>query len=171
MSILLNGVPAVYTYLIPTANSQVVTVNENALLPITLTGTDYGIGDVLTLIIVSAPAHGTVQPVSGMLNGSAPNVTYVPNSNQHQTDSFGFTVSFAGNTSEPGTVIITVKDINVPMAFGKSVSLNENSSLGITLTGADSDISDVLTFTVVTQPRHGHMSGTAPKLTYTPTAD
>ena len=41
--------------------------------------------------------------------------------------------------------------------------------MAITLTGSDVD-GDPLTFSVATNPAHGTLSGTAPNLTYTPTA-
>jgi len=54
-----------------------------------------------------------------------------------------------------------------PQANPQSVTLPEDSSRAITLTGADPD-GDPLTFTIVTGPTNGTLSGSAPNLVYTP---
>ncbi len=56
---------------------------------------------------------------------------------------------------------------NAPVANAQSVTTNEDTAKAITLTGSDTE-SSPLTFTVVTQPTKGALSGTAPNLTYTP---
>ena len=57
-----------------------------------------------------------------------------------------------------------------PVANAQSVTTNEDTAKAITLTGSDAD-GDPLTYSVVTQPAHGTLSGTAPNLTYTPAAN
>ena len=57
-----------------------------------------------------------------------------------------------------------------PVANAQSIGAVVNTSRGIMLTGSDPD-SDALTYTVVVQPAHGSLSGTAPSLTYTPNTD
>ncbi len=54
-----------------------------------------------------------------------------------------------------------------PTATAQTVSTNEDVALGIALSGTDAD-NDPLTYTVVTQPTRGSLSGTPPNLTYTP---
>ena len=54
-----------------------------------------------------------------------------------------------------------------PTATAQTVSTDEDTAIGITLGGADAD-NDTLTYTGITQPTHGMLSGTAPNLTYTP---
>jgi len=56
-----------------------------------------------------------------------------------------------------------------PEAHSQSVNIKENTSETITLSGSDAD-NDPLTYTIIDQPDHGALSGTAPNLTYTPTA-
>ena len=56
-----------------------------------------------------------------------------------------------------------------PVATTQSVSVSYNTATAITLAGTDAD-SDSLTYTVVAQPSHGSLSGSAPNLTYTPAA-
>jgi gliding motility-associated-like protein len=69
------------------------------------------------------------------------------------------------------TIEIDVTAINdAPVANAQSVTLPEETAKEITLTGSDID-GDALTFTVVTLPLHGTLTGTAPNLTYTPDDD
>ncbi len=58
-----------------------------------------------------------------------------------------------------------------PKATAQSLTFNEDTSNNsITLAGTDAD-GDALTYEIVTSPTHGSLSGTAPNLTYTPTAN
>lgn len=57
-----------------------------------------------------------------------------------------------------------------PTANAQAVTTNEDTPVSITLTGSDPD-GDDLTFTVVTQPSHGSLSGMPPKLIYSPAAN
>jgi len=52
-----------------------------------------------------------------------------------------------------------------PMATAQSVTLAENASTNIMLTGSDPQ-GRTLTFTLLTQPAYGTLSGTPPNLTY-----
>ncbi|WP_214175990.1 Ig-like domain-containing protein [Geomobilimonas luticola] len=148
---------------VPTATTQSVSTTRNTAKTITLAGTDVE-GSALTYTIVSQPAHGT-------LAGIAPNLTYTPTTNYTGADSFTFTVSDGTATSTIATVNITVTFSNVaPVATPQSVTTNEDTARAITLAGTDSD-NDPLTYAVVTQPTKGVLSGTAPNLTYTPSAN
>ena len=57
-----------------------------------------------------------------------------------------------------------------PTADSKSVTTDEDTSVGIVLSGSDPE-GDSLTFSVAGNPSNGTLSGTAPNLTYTPDAD
>lgn len=57
-----------------------------------------------------------------------------------------------------------------PVATAQTVSLDEDTSRLITLTGTDSD-GDTLSSMVVFGPQHGQLSGNPPALTYTPDHD
>ena len=57
-----------------------------------------------------------------------------------------------------------------PVANNQSVIVQFNTATPITLTGGDAN-GDPLTFTVVTSPGHGTLSGTPPNVTYTPNAN
>ena len=57
-----------------------------------------------------------------------------------------------------------------PTADPQAVSTDEETPVAITLTGSDPE-SDPLTFTIVSGPTHGTLSGTPPNVTYTPDPD
>ncbi|MDF7825998.1 glycosyl hydrolase, partial [Pontiellaceae bacterium B12227] len=84
----------------PTAIAQSVETPEYTPVDITLTGSDVE-GDPLTFIVASGPANGT-------LSGTAPDLTYTPDSDFRGADSFTFTVNDASSTSTPATVSISV---------------------------------------------------------------
>ncbi|MGV7975675.1 MAG: Ig-like domain-containing protein [Anaerolineaceae bacterium] len=146
----------------PTANPQSLTSVEDTALPLTLTGSDPD-GNSLTFAVTVNPAHGT-------LSGTAPSLTYTPTANYAGADSFSFTVNDGKLTSAPAVVEITVTPVNdAPLAAAQSVSTPVDTALIVKLSGTDAD-GDALTYTVVANPTHGALSGTAPTLTYTPAA-
>ncbi|MBK8039286.1 MAG: tandem-95 repeat protein [Verrucomicrobiaceae bacterium] len=143
----------------PTANAIAVTVNEDTVLSITLSGNDVD-GDALTFEVLSQPAHGT-------LNG----LVYTPDADFSGADSFTFRASDGTAFSSAATVSITVNPVNdVPVALTQQVTTQEDTAVSITLAGSDVD-GDVLTYQITTPPSHGSLSGTAPNLTYSPNAD
>lgn len=72
-------------------------------------------------------------------------------------------------SSRVGTAVVTIAS-DPPVAIAQTLSAAKNTALAITLTGTDPN-QDALTYTVVTQPAHGVLSGTVPNLTFTPTTD
>ena len=146
----------------PQATAQSVNASVNVANPITLAGTDPE-GYALLYTVVTNPSHGT-------LSGTAPNLTYLPTANYHGADSFTFNVTDSEEVlSSSATVSITVIN-DPPVANALYVELQPNTSNAIALTGSD-NCNDPLTYTVLTQPTHGVLSGTAPNVTYTPTAN
>jgi hypothetical protein len=67
------------------------------------------------------------------------------------------------------TAVVGVKPSPAPVATNQSVSITYNTPVNITLT-ATSPKGAALTYTVVTGPSHGVLTGVAPNLTYTPNA-
>ncbi len=57
-----------------------------------------------------------------------------------------------------------------PVAYDQTVGTDEDTPVATTLTGSDPD-GDPLTFSVVTSPANGALSGTPPNLTYSPDPD
>jgi hypothetical protein len=68
------------------------------------------------------------------------------------------------------TAIVGLQPLAGPVAFNKSVTTLQDTPVGITLTGS-SPQGFSLTYTVLTGPTNGTLSGTAPNLTYTPNAN
>ena len=60
---------------------------------------------------------------------------------------------------------------NAPTAYAQNVTVSEDTSLTVTLTGNDPDAGDTLQFTIVTDPTNGTLSGSAPNVAYTPDPD
>jgi len=161
----------------PTANDDSVTTQEDTLVSITLTGSDPD-GDALSYSVVKNPSHGS-------LSGTGPNLTYTPNENFNGSDSFLFKVNDGTVDSAAATVSIKLIPVNdpptasyvgakvqknPPVAKDDSVTTEEDTPVSITLEGSDPD-EDALTYTVVTGPSHGKLSGTAPDVSYTPNPD
>jgi hypothetical protein len=146
----------------PVANASSATTLEDSPASIALSASDAD----------NEPLSYTVtgNPNKGSLTGTAPNLTYTPAANANGADSFTFTVSDGKATSSTATVSLTITPVNdAPVAIAKSVSTDEKVPVSMTLTATDVD-GGVLTYSVVTQPSSGALSGTAPKLTYTPNA-
>ncbi|MES2465422.1 MAG: Ig-like domain-containing protein, partial [Armatimonadota bacterium] len=145
------------------AMGQSVTTMEDTTADIILTASN---PDARTV------RYSNVQPLHGTLSGFTPNLTYTPNANYHGPDSFTFTVITFNNdqstSTSQATVSITVTPINdVPVADSQAVTTAEDTPTTITLFGADVD-GDSLTYTVVSGPGHGTLSGSGATLTYTP---
>ena len=70
-------------------------------------------------------------------------------------------------TSNPATLTANVP----PAATPQSVPVVEETGKAIVLAGTDPNPGDTLTFSVVTLPAHGTLSGSAPNITYTPAQD
>ena len=147
----------------PTALDQSVTTAEDTAGAITLGSVDLD-GDALSYTVVASPMHGT-------LTGTGADRTYTPAANYHGTDSFTFYVRDGSVNSNTATVSLTITSVNdAPVAFGQSVTTAEDTAKSITLSGSDVD-GDVLTYTLVTPPAHGTLSGTGADRTYIPAAD
>ncbi len=118
----------------------------------------------------------SANPVTGPTNGtlllfSDGSFDYTPDPDFFGVDSFTYQANDGTADSNAATVSITVTAVNdVPVADVQSVNTDEDASLAITLTGSDVD-GDSLTYSVVTGPTNGSLSGTAPNLTYTPNAN
>lgn len=142
------------------SGNQSITAPEDTPVSIILFGSDID-GDAITFSIVTPPANGT-------LTGTGSNRTYTPNPNYHGPDSFTYMVNDGTVNSAIGTITITVTPVNdTPIAINKTVPYDLNTPVNFTLDALDVD-GDALTWSIVSTPADGALSGTAPNLTYTP---
>jgi len=149
----------------PVADDQAVTTPQDTAQNILLSASDTD-NDALAYTIVS-------QPSNGVLSGTAPNLAYTPNSNFSGSDSFTFKANDGQLDSNVATVHILVTNTVVPntppLANDQTITTAQDTAKSITLTASDAD-NNPLTYSVVSNPAHGALSGTAPNLTYTPNA-
>jgi len=138
----------------PTANDQSIDISEDMSIDIVLTADDVN-GDELSWYI-GQPAHGS-------LSGSAPNLTYTPESNWNGTDNFTFHVSDGLFISNTATVTITILPVNdAPTATDDVYIAIQNTILeiespGVLLNDADVD-GDYMTAALLSPPTHGVIS-------------
>ena len=112
-------------------------------------------GTIVTFRVVTGPAQGALQ-------GTPPQLTYVPAPNFNGTDAFTFVANDGNGDSNLGTVAVTVLPMNdPPLAAAQSLQTDEDTALDVTLAGSDVD-GDPLAFTVDNPPAHGVLSGTPP---------
>ena len=151
----------------PVANAQAVTTDEEASVGITLTGSDPE-GSPITFSLITPPAHG-------VLNGTIPNYTYVPNPNFNGSDSFTFKTNDGLLNSAPATVTITVRPVNdPPAAIDGSANTLEGASVAINLGALADDLETAdanLIYVIDTGPGHGSLLGSGPSVTYVPATD
>jgi large repetitive protein len=147
----------------PVCNNGTATTNEDTSVATTLSCTDAQ-NNTLTYTIVSGPANGT-------LSGTAPNLSYSPNANYNGSDSFTFKANDGSLDSNVATFNITINAVNdAPTCTNGSATTNEDNAVATPLSCADVD-SGSLTYTIVSGPSNGVLSGTGASRTYTPNAN
>jgi N-acetylneuraminic acid mutarotase len=148
---------------LPVAEPGAVTTKEDTAVAVTLAASDAD-GDTLTYTVVSGPSHGA-------LSGTGNSRTYTPAANYHGPDSFTFKANDGTADSNVATVTLTITPVNdAPVALAGSATTPEETAVSVTLGSTDVD-GDTLTYTVVTGPSHGTLSGTGNSRTYTPVAN
>jgi hypothetical protein len=155
---------------LPVAKPRSVNGTEDTASPITLLGGDPDSTGAITYSIVAQPSRGTLTPPASLASTTGVVFTYTPTANLNGTDSFTYQVSDGANQSNIATVTISVAAVNdAPVANAQTVSASANMAISIMLSGSDVEGSP-LTYAIVTPPANGALSGTAPNLTYTPSA-
>jgi len=147
----------------PIANEQSVTTDQDTAVSIMLSANDAN-GDPLSYAITAAPKQG-------QLTGTAPNLTYTPNAGFSGNDSFRFRANDGQANSNVATVSMTINPIGntnrAPVANNQSVTTPQDTQATIALTASDPD-GDTLSYTLLSNPSNGQLSGTAPNVSYTP---
>jgi len=180
----------------PTGGNSSVTIIEDTSK--IFAAADFPLTDVIddpantlgAVKIVSLPAVGTLK-VSGAdatlaqivtraaIDAGALVYTPAPNGNGAPYDSFTFQVRDDGGTDNFGinedptpytmTIDVTANN-NAPVADSQTPSVAEDTASPITLTATDVD-NDPLTYSIITEPSHGTLSGSGATRTYTPAAN
>ncbi|MDA1276614.1 MAG: MBG domain-containing protein [Verrucomicrobia bacterium] len=76
--------------------------------------------------------------------------------------------SFSVEADANNVYLVFTRFNHAPVASGQTLTGAEDSALPVALSGADEDQGDVVSFSIVTGPAHGTLTGTLPQLTYTP---
>jgi len=148
----------------PLANDQSVTTKVDKSAPMTLSGSDID-SDALRFAIGAQPGHGTLAFGSNFeTNGK---LVYTPAAHFTGVDSFTFKLRDGAADSAPATVSINVTANRPPVADLQTMTTAEDTPAVVNLVGNDPD-GDTLTYSVVTGPSHGSLSGIVPNLTYAP---
>ena len=153
----------------PLANNDSVTTAEDTTVTIDVIANDSDIDGSLeasSIAIVSNTNHG-----SSVVNNDG-TITYEPAENYIGNDSFSYTVlDNESGLSNTATVTIRITSVNdAPVASAQTVQTDEDTELTINLSASDIE-NDALTYTVLSDPRHGELSGEAPNLIYSPQAN
>ncbi len=148
----------------PKAYGDSYSTSENTTLyvsPPGVLGNDTG--DNLTASLWGYTGPGTVS-----LNSDG-SFTYTPNGGYVGTDSFTYKAFSGDQGSNAAVVTITVTAVanTPPVANSQTVTTNKNTATDITLTATDAD-GDPLTYSIITPPANGTLSGAPPSVTYTP---
>ncbi len=147
----------------PVAEAQFITIDEDVITNIKLTGLDSD-ADVLSYKITTVPSNGS-------LNGIVPNLSYSPNANFNGEDTFEFSVSDGKAESEIAIVRITINPLDdIPIAETITANTKEEEAVTIELKGSDPE-GATLSYIVKANPSNGTLSGTMPNLLYTPSLD
>jgi DNA/RNA endonuclease G (NUC1) len=82
---------------------------------------------------------------------------------------------FFSNVNDPVEAVIEARldgeSNTAPVANGATLTTSEDTGVEITLSASDTNVNNELTYTVVSNPQHGTLSGTGKNLTYTPEAN
>ena len=151
---------------VPVATADTATTSEDTPVTTTVLSNDSDAdGDALTVTGVTDPSNGTAVINSGTT------VIYTPDADFNGGDSYTYTISDSNGGTDTATVAITVSAVNdAPVATDDTASINEDTSVDITLSATDVD-GDSLTYLIVDGASHGTVALSGNTATYTPTAN
>ena len=142
----------------PVAIDDEATVSEDDSVTIDVVANDADPdGDPLTVLAVTAPAHGSVA------NNGDGTVTYTPVANFNGSDAFTYTVGDGQGGTATARVAIDVTPVNdPPVALGDSYSVVKDTALTVAAPGVlanDGDVDgDALSALLVSGAAHGQVS-------------
>jgi len=141
--------------------SLLVTLAEDTASVLPLKGDDPE-GQPLVFRVVRQPKHGSAaRTETGWV--------YTPEAGYSGPDEVAYVASDGEANSATGVVRLTVTPVNDPPVARQPplVETTEGEPVPITLSGSDPE-GDALTFLLVEPPKHGHLTGRLPDVTYTP---
>ncbi|WP_417711751.1 Ig-like domain-containing protein, partial [Pseudoalteromonas ardens] len=156
----------------PVAVDNSVELQEEGAFEVNVLGNDFDVDegdsfDLSSVTVVNAPQNGqTTVTAQGT-------IIYTANTNYFGDDSFTYTVrDEAGAVSNEATVSLSVTPINdAPVVEGQALSLNEDETLLVTLSGTDPD-ADTLIYSIVSGVSSGVLQQQSDTTwLYTPNAD
>ena len=122
----------------PETYAQSLLTNADTAIDITLEALDVD-GDILSFSIQSDPSNG-------MLSGSAPDLTYIPDPNFSGDDSFTFRVSDGSLESKDSIVTITVSSVSIAETSTFTITSSFNGD-NYSISGVSENVM-LITFTV-----------------------
>ncbi|PTA49088.1 hypothetical protein C9I43_15610 [Shewanella morhuae] len=149
----------------PTITSTAITsIAQDAVYSYTFAASDTDVGDTVTLSAVTKPSWLSFNAATGVLSGTPTNADVGSHAvTLRATDTDGLTVDQSFS--------ITVTNVNdAPVATSATVTLEEDSSVMISLAAEDAD-NDPLTYEVVSLPESGTLEQHGTVWLYTPEKD
>jgi hypothetical protein len=148
--------------------------------PLAISGTNIGIS-ISYQGTTDGVNYGTVNSLTSLISyGTAPSVGsqqfngYFRNANSEVNGNFTSSLRTLGLTFQSLALRVygTVQLLSnlPPVATAQSITIAKNTSANITLAATDPN-NDPLTYSVVTAPANGTLTGSAPNLVYTPNAN
>lgn len=157
-----TAVVSIAVFAAPTAGNTTLAVHGSASGQ--LVATDPDSKQALSYAIVTNPAHGKVS-----LDATTGSYSYTADAGFSGSDSFTYDVKDSYNTSNLATVSLVA--YGPPTASGLAFTAAGNGSTGGQLPASDPDLSQSLTYFVVSPPAHGslQLDATTGGFMYTPT--
>jgi uncharacterized repeat protein (TIGR01451 family) len=148
----MDPTPASYTWRVnatPRAVDDAVTTAESTPVTVTELGNDTGLGDTLTSITTTDPAHGTV-----MITGNT--LVYTPVHGYSGMDMFTYTITDADGQTATAMVNVMITSENDPPIAVDDGAQAGTQPIDITVLANDRDPDgDALTVTAMTTPSSG----------------
>jgi len=138
------------------------TTSAGRTLSFTVSAADVDAGQTLSFSAAGLPSGATFAPASA----TSAQFTWTPTVDQAGSYQVMFTVRDNGSPALQAGKTVVIK-VGAPMAMNQFVRLREDTEIEIMLEGEDGG-GLPLSFVPVTQPQHGALIGTAPRLIYRP---
>jgi VCBS repeat-containing protein len=152
----------------PVANNNTYNIDQDVVATLDVLENDVDTdGDTLTIVNVTQPEHGSVS-----INEAADRVIYTPETGNNLTDIFEYTITDGNDGYAIATVTVFIDTENdAPTALDANEVTDEETPIEITLLATDPDAASILTFTIISPPANGILSGFSAStgtVTYTP---